>query len=76
MTTAILLRTLYVCGHRIQMGCLANVRHLTDSDAIIEADRCAMAVPRHYIAIVPPDSPRVHKHKKKSNKRKKNVQRH
>lgn len=68
----ILLRTLIISGNQsIQQGCHVVVRHFTDSYAIIEAERHAMAVPRHFIAIIPPDSPRVHKHKKKSNKRKK-----
>lgn len=69
---AVLLKSLFVNGgHLIQQGCYVDVRHYTASYAIIEADRNAMAVPRHFIAIIPPDSPRVHKHKKESNKRKK-----
>lgn len=69
---AVLLQTLFVNGgHRIQQGCLVVVRHFTDSYAIIEAERHAMAIPRHLITIIPPDSLRVHKHKKKSSKRKK-----
>lgn len=69
---AVLMHTLFVNGgRRIQQGCHVVVRHFTDSYAIIEAERHAMAIPRYLITIIPPDSPRVHKHKKKSNKRKK-----
>lgn len=68
---AILLRTLIIYGHNIQLGSFVDVRHMADSYAIIVADRLVLTVPLHYIAIITPDSPRVHKHKKKSNKRKK-----
>lgn len=68
---AILIRTLILYGHYIQKGSVADVRHITDSYAKIIADRLAIVVPRHFIAIIPPDSPRVHKRKKKSKKRKK-----
>ncbi len=62
---AVLLQSLFVNGdHLIQQGCYVDVRHCTASYAIIEAERNAMAVPRHFIAIIPPDSPRVHKRKK------------
>lgn len=68
----VLLQSLFVNGgHLIQQGCYVDVRHYTASYAIIEAERNAMAVPRHFIAIIPPDSPQVHNRKKKSNNRKK-----
>lgn len=69
---AVLLNTLFVNGgHRIQQGSEDELLCLNDADAIITVNGCSMFIPRFYIAIVPPDSPRVHKHKKKSNKRKK-----
>lgn len=68
---AILLRTLIIYGRNIQLGSVVDIRLMTNTYAIIIADRLVLTVPRHNIAIVPPDSPRVHKHKKKSNKRKK-----
>lgn len=67
---AILLRTLYVEDHRIQMGSAVDIMEISDISVLIRICGYAMAVPRHLITIVPPDSPRVHKHKKKSNKRK------
>lgn len=67
---AILLRTLYVEDHRIQMGSVVDVLEISAISVLIRIFGYAMAVPRHLITLVPPDSPRVHKHKKKSNKRK------
>lgn len=63
---AVLLSTLFVNGgHRIQQGTEAELLCLNDTDAVITVDGCSMFIPRHLIAIVPPDSPRAHKHKKK-----------
>lgn len=70
MKEAVLLRTLYVEEHRIQMGSTVDVMDISAISALIRICGYAMAVPRHLITIVQPDSPRVHKHKKKSNKRK------
>ncbi len=70
MKEAVLLRTLYVNDIRIQMGSTVDVMDISAISALIRICGYAMAVPRHLITIVPPDSPRVHKHKKKSNKRK------
>lgn len=71
MKEAVLLRTLYVNDIRIQMGSTVDVMDISAISALIRICGYAMAVPRHLITIVPPDSPRVHKHKKKSNKRNK-----
>lgn len=71
MKEAVLLRTLYVNDIRIQMGSLVDVMDISAISALIRICGYAMAVPRHLITLVPPDSPRVHKHKKKTNKRKK-----
>ncbi len=71
MKEAVLLRTLYVNDIRIQMGSTVDVMDISAISALIRICGYAMAVPRHLITLVPPDSPRVHKHKKKSNKRKK-----
>lgn len=68
---AVLLNTLFVNGHRIQMGSAVDIMEISDISVLIRICGYAMAVPRHLITIVPPDSPRVHEHKKKSNKRKK-----
>lgn len=71
-TKAVLLRTLYVNGgQRIQQGLEAELLCYNDTDAVITVNGCSMFLPRHYITIIPPDSPRVHKHKKQSPKRKK-----
>ena len=67
---AILLRTLYADGRRIQMGSVVDVMDISAISVLIRIYGYAMAVPRHLIILVPPDSPRVHKHKNKSNKRK------
>lgn len=69
---AVLLETLFVNGgHRIQKGVEAELLCFNETDAVIKVDGCSMFLPRHLITIIPPDSPRVHKHKNKSNKRKK-----
>lgn len=62
--TAVLLRTLVVNGCLIPQGSYAVIRHITDNYAVVETARNAMAIPRHLIAVIPSDSPRVHKHKK------------
>lgn len=67
---AILLRSLNVEDHRIQMGSVVDVLEISAISVLIRIFGYAMTVPRHLITLVPPDSPRVHKHKKKSNKRK------
>ena len=71
MKEAVLLRTLYVNDIRIQMGSTVDVMDISAISALIRICGYAMAVPLHLITLVPPDSPRVHKHKKKSNKRNK-----
>lgn len=69
---AVLLQTLFVNGgYRIQQGSEAELLCFNDTDAVIKVDGCSMFLPRHFITVIPPDSMRVHKHKKKSNKRKK-----
>lgn len=69
---AVLLRTLFVNGgHRIQQGLEAELLCYNGTDAVITVDGCSMFLPHHYITIIPPDSPRVHKRKKQSPNRKK-----
>lgn len=67
---AILLRSLNFEGHRIQMGSVVDVMEISSISALVRIYGYAMAVPRHLITLLPPDSPRVHKHKKKSYNRK------
>lgn len=63
MKKAILLRSLYVDDHRIQMGSVVDVLEISAISILIRICGYAMAVPRHLITLVPPDSPRVHKNK-------------
>lgn len=73
MKNAVLLRPLYVNDICIQMGSIVNALAVSETSALIKIGSYAIHIPRHYITIVPPDSPRVHKHKK-TDKHKKNVQ--
>lgn len=70
MKPAILLRTLYVNDVLIQMGSVVNALAISGTSALIEIGSYTMHIPRHFVTLELPDSPRVHKHKKKSNKRK------
>lgn len=63
---AVLLSTLFINGgHRIQQEAETDLLSLNDTEAVITVDGYLIFIPRHLIAIVPPDSPRDHKHKKK-----------
>ncbi len=70
---AVLLRTLFVnSGHRIQKGVEVELLSIGVTGAFISVDRNSFLVPQHFVAIIPPDSSRVHKnnnHNKQTLKR-------
>lgn len=69
---AVLLQTIFVNGEpRFQKGVVVDLFSICEAGAFISVDRNSFCVPHHFLTIIPPDSPRVHKHKNKSNKRKK-----
>lgn len=66
-----LLQTVYVYGIRkIQKGSILELSEIVDEWVAALIDGYKIIFPRHLITIIPPDSPRVHKHKKISHKRK------
>lgn len=68
---AVLLRSLIIGSLHIQKGVEVDLTSIGETGAFISVDRNSFCVPQHFITIIPPDSPRVHKHKKKTTKRKK-----
>lgn len=61
---AVLLRSLTVGGLHIQKGVEVDLTSIGETGAFISVDRNSFCVPQHFITIIPPDSTRVHKHKK------------
>ncbi len=70
-TKAVLLRSLTIGGLHIQKGVEVDLFSIGETGAFISVDRNSFCVPQHFITIIPPDSARVHKRKKKQTKRKK-----
>ena len=68
---AVLLRSLTVGSLHIQKGVEVDLFSIGETGAFISVDRNSFCVPQHFITILPPDFPRVHKRKKKPTKRKK-----
>ncbi|MDE5988922.1 MAG: hypothetical protein K2H17_05955 [Duncaniella sp.] len=70
-TKAVLLRSLTIGCLHIQKGVEVDLFSIGETGAFISVDRNSFCVPQHFITIIPPDSTRVHKRKKKQTKRKK-----
>ena len=68
---AVLLRSLTIGSLHIQKGVEVDLFSIGETGAFISVDRNSFLVPQHFITIIPLDSPRVHKRKKKPTKRKK-----
>ena len=70
-TKAVLLRSLTIGSLHIQKGVEVDLFSVCETGAFITVDRNSFCVPQHFITIIPPDSTRVHKRKKKQTKRNK-----
>lgn len=73
---AVLLQTIVLDDGVIHAGSVVDVVGMVADRFMCATDSHTLIIPPMLLQPIPPDSPRVHKHKKKSNKRKKNVQRY
>lgn len=59
---AVLLQSIFVNGGlHVQKGVEVDLFSICEAGAFISVDRNSFFVPHHFITIIPPDSPRVHK---------------